>query len=964
MSLPKPDTCKDCIGWGWGCEGYVPADGTGDNGVLVILEAAGEVEAHEGKPVMGPAGQFLWNQLRRVGIEREGFRVHNVLSCRPPKNWLAGAPWEAKVIASCSPNLDRTIEAHVAHCEAIGKTPVIVSLGKISFKRLTGAKEGDTILKEDYIAYPFWLQRYGCILLAAPHPSYIMQGKQIFVPILQYVFQRALEIASEGMVFDNHDDTYLIDPPAAIFDRWIDDYETALASEPDETFLSYDIETAYKQKADESELKLAEDPDQILRCSFCYKPNHSVSVPWRTEYKPGLIRLFGSLGPKVGWNSEQFDSPKIKAEMPIRGDEIDAMNAWHVLNTSMRKGLGFVTPYYAQTTQMWKHLASEPSLAAFYNAKDADMALRCWLGIREDLHRNNLWEVFSRHVVEVHRVFKFMGERGVRLDLAGRQAAEEKLTGLLNDIETRMEQAVPQEARKLKVIKKTPKDTTGLVQVPGEAKTKCCLNCGAVGVVASHFKSIGKKRLTSCATCGKPRKQHCDLDTPGLDHEASCKKLHHEFKAEAENPCHGQKPVVKLLPVQFWAKPLEFKISKLGLLNYQKALKHHAIINRRENKVTFDESAIKKLQTKYPKDPLYPLILEHRSKQKLLSTYIGITDPLGRIQGGMPFDKDGLVHTTFTSNPSTLRSASQNPNLQNLPRPTDELAALVRNLIIASEGHTLYARDFSGIEAVLVGYEAAAPGYMRLARRDVHTFYTVYALYELGDPRVKANDLPLLSWDDDKLFTHLEHLKKEFKKDRNSLYKHLVHAANFMQSAKGAKDKIYAETGHEYEQRTVQKVMDIYFALFPEIRRWHGTALLQAEKDGYLRNAFGYVHRFAHVFLYEKEDGRWHKRPNPDVANKVVAFPAQSNAAGIIKEAMLRLYHDHYLAAGQWLRLLIHDELFFDVPTPQLEALDKVVQSVMEYPIPQMPLPESYGLGSHLSILTEAKQGPRWGQMK
>lgn len=330
----------------------------------------------------------------------------------------------------------------------------------------------------------------------------------------------------------------------------------------------------------------------------------------------------------------------------------------------------------------------------------------------------------------------------------------------------------------------------------------------------------------------------------------------------------------------------------------------------------------------------------------------------------MPVKLDGRVHATFTSNPATLRSACQNPNLQQLPRPTNELASIIRNLITASPGNILYARDFSGIEAVLVGYDAAAPNYIRLARRDVHTYYTAYALNELEPGRIPANDLPLLSWDDGKLFTRLSELKRELKKERNSLYKHLVHAANYMQSAKGAKEKIFAETGVEFDVSRVKRVMDIYFELFPEIRQWHTNVLLQAEKDGYLRNAFGYLHRFSHVFDYEKVDGKWVKTPSHDVANKVIAFGPQSNAAAIIKLAMLILYENHFELVGQFLRLLIHDELLFDVPESKVDIVDQICQTVMESNIKELPLPESYGLGPYLSILTESKQGPRWASMK
>lgn len=77
--------------------------------------------------------------------------------------------------------------------------------------------------------------------------------------------------------------------------------------------------------------------------------------------------------------------------------------------------------------------------------------------------------------------------------------------------------------------------------------------------------------------------------------------------------------------VMLWAKPLEFKVSKVSLLDYQKVLKHQAIINRKESRVTFDEDALDKLIKKYPKDPLYPLIATYRGYQKLLGVYFGET---------------------------------------------------------------------------------------------------------------------------------------------------------------------------------------------------------------------------------------------------------------------------------------------------------------------------------------------------
>lgn len=919
--LAKPlNPCSNCEGFKWNTDGYVPASGSGTNGVLVVAEAAGEHEEKEGIPLVGKSGYFLWNSLKRIGIDREGFKVHNVLSCRPPDNKLAKMPYEQDVISTCAPLLDATIAEMRETCKRNGRTFVILCLGKIAFKRIMGLLDYSPILREDYLNYPFWNERYGAWVIAADHPSYIQRGQHHLLPILQFGFQRALEIAEKGLTLENP--PYILDPDPTAFDSWLNGY-LQVAKDP-EVYLSYDIETPYKVGKSEDAIDKEDEQDEnaILRISFSYKPGDAVSIPWNSEYFHAIEKAFNGMVQGVGWNNSKFDDYKLEANgVRLQGKRIDGMLAWHVLNTSMPKGLGFVTPYYAQKVAMWKHLSGVDPV--FYSAKDPDMALRCWLGIKQNLIENNLWSVFENHVIKVHEIFDYMSRQGVCLDTALRAEAELKVGEMLEVTEAKIENEVPDQLKDEQVYRKVP---TG------------------------HFDGVSVRRTgvgtdVYCANCG--------LFRPAKNHFAKTKKK--------ENPCHKAE-VIEMPGIEYF-RPLEWKISKKSLLGYQSALGHIAMRDR-EGSITFDENAILRLMKKYPKDPLYPLVLDQRGLQKLLSTNIGITQWDGTIKGGLPVGKDGKVHTTFTSNPSTLRSASQRPNLQNQPRPKgpDDPATLIRNLFVASPGHILWASDYSGIEAVLVGYSAAAPGYMRLALRDVHSFYTAYALHEL-DGRVGGNDLPLLSWDDDKLFSRLADIKKEFKYERNNLYKHLVHAINFGQGAPGAQEKILNETGITFPLATIKRVMDIYKRLFPEIPRWHQSTLLQVERDGFLRNAFGYIHRFTKPFDYEKVGGKWQKKQGSQ-ANEIWAFQPQSNAAAIIKMAMSRIYFDRFEEAGQYLRLLIHDELWFDTPLDKLDKVAYTVTEEMRRPIPELRMPPSWKMGDYLSILTEAKMGPSWGRMK
>lgn len=595
--LAKPDSCVGCVLYSsneWGKSyGFVPGSGSGSNGVMLIAEAAGEQEELDGVGLIGPAGQYLWSQLQRVGISQDGFRIGNCLSCRPPNNELVKMPYTDGALAHCRPNLEGEIQQHITSCQVLGKTPVLVALGKFAAQQLLGWEKWHQGWKEDYTTYPHWDAQRQCWVLCTYHPSHLLRGKHNLAPVLRYTTQRALEIAQSGLTIERP--RYLLNPSPEDFGWWVARYLEQQLHNPQETFLSFDIETPYKSGKDESEIAREDDDDYtILRCSFSYKPGDAVSVPWQPEYMADIERLFGVDGAYLlGWNSDVYDVPRIAQYVQIRGVLLDAMLAWHVLNTSMPKGLGFVTPFYWKNTKMWKHLATIKGEEAFYNAKDADAALRCWLGIKDDLKGNDLWHVFEEHVVKLNEVLSYMSRQGVLLDQDARRAAEQKLSTLLTEIDGRIQEAVPQQARQFKVYKKVPKDVTGLVQTPGYRTTKQCLVCSMVDVTAPHFKSIGKKKLAH---------------------------------GGQENPCHGSKAEKATVQAQLWAQPLPFKLSNVGLKRYQGVMGHKPIKDRKKKTVTFDVKALKTLRKNYPNDPLYPIIGEYRGVQKLLGNYVGRTE--------------------------------------------------------------------------------------------------------------------------------------------------------------------------------------------------------------------------------------------------------------------------------------------------------------------------------------------------
>ena len=101
----------------------VPGEGKLDAEIMLIGEAPGYHENQQGRPFVGPAGQFLEELLGVAGLKRSDVFITNVVKCRPPGN----RDPQPDEIAACSDYLSRQTAAL--------KPRVIVTLGRYSLGR-------------------------------------------------------------------------------------------------------------------------------------------------------------------------------------------------------------------------------------------------------------------------------------------------------------------------------------------------------------------------------------------------------------------------------------------------------------------------------------------------------------------------------------------------------------------------------------------------------------------------------------------------------------------------------------------------------------------------------------------------------------------------------------------------------------------------------------------------------------
>ena len=173
-----------------GCELYrqrkqaVPGEGAEDADLLFIGEAPGWHEDQQGRPFVGPAGHFLDELLRSIGLRREEVYIANVIKCRPPSN-RDPLPDEMK---ACRKWLDRQIE--------LINPKVIVTLGRYSLAQFL---PGDAIGK----AHGKARKKDGIFYFAMYHPAAALHQQSLRQVIMEDMLKippllaQAVEVVEE-----------------------------------------------------------------------------------------------------------------------------------------------------------------------------------------------------------------------------------------------------------------------------------------------------------------------------------------------------------------------------------------------------------------------------------------------------------------------------------------------------------------------------------------------------------------------------------------------------------------------------------------------------------------------------------------------------------------------------------------------------------------------------------------------
>jgi DNA polymerase-1 len=298
------------------------------------------------------------------------------------------------------------------------------------------------------------------------------------------------------------------------------------------------------------------------------------------------------------------------------------------------------------------------------------------------------------------------------------------------------------------------------------------------------------------------------------------------------------------------------------------------------------------------------LVLEYRQLTKLKGTYVdalpALIDP-----------RTGRLHTSFNqAGAATGRLSSSNPNLQNIPIRT-ELGREIRAAFVPKEGWKLLVADYSQIELRLLAH-MSHDALLVEAFRGGEDIHTRTASEVLGVP-------PLM-------------VTPEARRDAKAVNFGIVYGI----SAFGLAAQLGISRGE------AEKYIKNYFARYAGVRRFIDATIEEVRRTGVTRTLFG------------------RERPIPEINSRnpnargfaertAVNSPLQGTAADLIKLAMVRI--DAALHAGGYrstMLLQVHDELVFECPPEEVEAVSKLAKREMEGACQlDVPLVVDVGIGDN-----------------
>lgn len=331
----------------------------------------------------------------------------------------------------------------------------------------------------------------------------------------------------------------------------------------------------------------------------------------------------------------------------------------------------------------------------------------------------------------------------------------------------------------------------------------------------------------------------------------------------------------------------EFNIGspkQLGVVLYEKIKVTDKPKLTKTKQYSTSEDVLRKMADKHP---VIRDILEYRQLTKLKSTYV---DALP----GLIKPKTGRIHTSYNQTvTATGRLSSTNPNLQNIPIRAERGREIRKAFVPRDENHVLLAADYSQIELRIM---ASLSGDNNL----IEAFNNGLDIHAATASRIYG--------------VELDKVTRDMRRKAKTANFGIIYGI----SAFGLSERL------EIPRKEAGEIIKTYFEQYPAVKKYMDESINFAKEHGYVETLMK-----RRRYLRDIHSGNSVVR---GVAERnAINAPIQGSSADMIKIAMIRIYE---ALKQQELKskmiLQVHDELVFDVPKDEVEAISKMVEEKMK----------------------------------
>ena len=303
--------------------------------------------------------------------------------------------------------------------------------------------------------------------------------------------------------------------------------------------------------------------------------------------------------------------------------------------------------------------------------------------------------------------------------------------------------------------------------------------------------------------------------------------------------------------------------------------------------------------------PIVFSVIEYRELKKMQSTYITVLPTLVN-------PDTRRIHTSFIQwGTATGRLSSRDPNLQNIPVRSDLGKKIRASFVPQSKDNVILAVDYSQIELRMLAHLSGDAALIESYKEgiDIHA-RTAAAIYGVD----------------------LDAVTSDMRRDAKVVNFGVLYGMTAFRLARDLK----------IPMSQARDFIDGYFGMYQGVQQFIEDTKAAAHRDGYVETLSGRRRYIAGIDSSDRMESQMAER-------MAVNTPVQGSAADLIKIAMIRIQkriNEEKLPLKMMLQ--VHDELVFECPRDQVEAMAQMVKSEMEGAMElKVPLVASVGFGEN-----------------